>query len=240
MDMDIVEVPNNVNSIAVPTNMLSFRIGKKNDTYILVIMKRRPFIDIGCRTRRRCIIAVDLIPSGAVKLEQIEPEPIHFGGTVAKPPLMLARQLNHGLFKIAIPHSWAVDELQKGELLSTFVIIEKPQYLVFERVSNNEFRLTNKEAETTIVVYNYELDSRVECADIEVLETDLLSHNVCITCCRTRSIASLVGIGREGQKIRIRQTNAYYREKLPDIEKTLIIRDGKLVETAGIEDMNIL
>jgi hypothetical protein len=152
---------------------------------------------------------------------------------------MLVRQLSHGQFKIAIPYSWAIDDLNKGELVSTYVMIEKPVYLTFERTTNNEFRLTNKEPEAAVVAYSYELDSRVACAGIEILESELLSQTVCSTCCATKSISILIAIGKEGQKVRFKQRTARYREKLDDIERLFIVKNMRLVETTDIkiEDM---
>ena len=34
--MEIVEIPSNVNVMAVPTSMLPLRVGKKNDAYIFL------------------------------------------------------------------------------------------------------------------------------------------------------------------------------------------------------------
>lgn len=237
--MEIVEVPSNVNVIAIPSNLISAKIGKKNDAYILVIMKRKPVIDVGCGARHRCIVAIDLLPSGGLKLERIEPEPLHFGITATPPKLMLSRKLNNGQFKLALVFEDDVEKLNKGELVSPR-IVEIPPYLVFERVSSNKFKLSNREPEAAIVIYSYELDSRVTCADIDIVESELLLYKVCSTCCATRSISIMVGVGKEGQRIRIKQRSAYYKEKLPDIEKTLTIRHGKLVETEDISIEDIL
>jgi hypothetical protein len=234
--MEKLEIPSNINTIAIPTGMITGRLGKKNDAFILVIMKRKPMIDIGCGARHRCLITVDMLPSGGVKLFNIEPEP----GLIPTPKLMLARQLSYGQFKIAILYGWAVDDLEKGELVSTYVMLEKPEYLVFERVSNNEFKLSNKEPEAAVVVYSYELDSRVTCADIEVLESELLSQTVCSTCCATRSYSLLLGIGKEGQKVRFKQRSAYYREELPDVEKTFIVKNMRLVETINADAIDVI
>jgi hypothetical protein len=237
--METLRVPNNVNVMAVPTAMLPLRVGKKNNAYILVVLKKRPSVEVKCGARHWCMITVDMLPSGGIKLEQIEPEPVHFGVSAVNPPLMLVRQLPHGRFKLAFRFSDEVGKLNAGELVAP-AIIESPSYLVFERVGNNEFRLTNKEPEAFVITYSYELNSRVQCAGIDVIESELLAYEVCSTCCATLSYSLLLGIGKDGQRVKIRQKSAYYREKLADVEKTFAAKKGKLVETIDVSVQDIL
>jgi hypothetical protein len=237
--MDMVQIPDNINTIAVPTSLLNAKVGKRNDTYILVVMKRRPMIDIGCGARTRCTIYIDLLPSGGIRLDKVESEPLHFGITATKPPLMLSRQLPYGQFKLAFRFRYEVEELDKGELVSPFVV-ETPPYLTFERVSANEFKLTHKEPEAMIITYSYSLESRVACADIDVIESELSAYKVCGACCATKSDAILVAIAKEGQKVKLKMRSARYRERLDHIEKTLIVKGGKLVETTEIKDEDVI
>ena len=90
--------------------------------------------------------------------------------------------------------------MNKGELVIPN-ITEMPSYLVFERISANEFRLANKEPEATVIIYSYSLESRVACANINVLESELSAYKVCGACCATKSDAILVAVAREGDDL---------------------------------------
>jgi hypothetical protein len=216
-----IQIPEGINVLAIPFDMLSWFIAKKNDGYILVIEKTKPAIEIGCGATRRTRIVLPILTRGGIRLfkERRKLPPRMFG-----PPRdvdVLARKLRFGEIVLA-DLNW--DKLEKGEVIKPgytfFYEYSLPQYLVFERINDMEWRVAEKEPQAFVTRFVHTLNSRVECAKIDVIKSTLQHYVMIEHCCATNSVAAIIGIARLGDRMTVRLSNAGYRERLESITAT--------------------
>jgi hypothetical protein len=229
--IETIHIPKDINVIAIPTYLLSFDLVKRDNDYMLIVFRQNPVVRTEC-PRHGCRISIDMIPTGGMRLYVMKHSDLA--------ALALGREVNGKQLKVVLYDEALVYKLEAGETIpiGTLRMVEAPPYLAFERVSGSEFRLTDKRPDAAIVRYRHSLHSRVACAEIEVLYSELITYRVCSDCCTAQSEAVLVGLGKEGQKIRLRLSDATYREKLADVEKLFVVRNARLVET--VETANVI
>lgn len=196
MSVCVCEIPDEINTIAVPASWVSMFISKKERTYILVIKKRPPESESeGCGARHWYKFKLDMLPRGGIALPG-NPRADKF-------TVILERKLRYG--KVGLRARYydvsgkedligkAIEEWDQCMLKGYGYPIFAEGYLVFQRLSEKEWRLTKEEPEAYIYVKGYSLESRAACAGYKILSTrNVYGYWEEGTCCAISSMAAML------------------------------------------------
>jgi len=235
-----IKIPGEVKTLAVPVNSLQFFLSRKNDTLILVIKKAEPCLGewiAGARHRYKVKLA--MLPRGGIALtEQKEEIEEKMGGVYfyKKFTRELPTAVIEAIFR---SFRWkenfkCIDELrqyveEKIKELKGYDIRAKG-FLVFERISENEWKLTKEKPEAWIYLKSYSLHSRTCCARYEVVSSDAFDVKTFMTSTTLDSVATLICIAPYPTfKLYYKYESGPYRGDCETIEvkKKITLKDMK-------------